>query len=152
MSDDPTEDICDAIVDWLSAVQEDTNPFDPISFEAVKPEDPLGELDSVPSSLKVIVVPNAEAEEKIGRPKFLEIHQVSLWITRTTSSEWTRERLSGFVRTLKEQLRGVKMATYTYSMIETASKFDPDRLHKGQFFSVVVVTYRGIPAELTEET
>lgn len=147
---DPTEDICDAIVTFLNAAQEEEpNPFGVMEFTASKPADPLGELDSVQHETQVYLVPIAESEEKIGRYKAMEVHQASLWIARSMVESPTRASLSGLVRDIKKVLRGRKMATYTFSLIETASKFDPERLHKGQFFSVLVATYRGIPA--TEE-
>ena len=142
---DETEAICDAIVAELAAAQEEApNYFDPIRFTARKPKDPLQELEAELTGIHVLLVPYAESEEKIGRPQFIELHTVSIWVVRKLDATWTRERMSGVVKTIKTRLRGRKMAGFTYSNCETATKFDLQRLHKGQFMGILRASYAAI--------
>lgn len=143
---DPCEDICDAIVEHLNTAQEEEpNPFDPIEFMARKPADPLAELTLEFDEIQVMLVPYADSETKIGRPKFLEVHEVSLWVVRKLQNEWTRTRMSEVVRQVIERLRGRKMAGWTYGAAETTTKFDLTQLHeKKQFMSIVRLSYEGV--------
>lgn len=143
---DPCEDICDAIVAYLNAaIDVDPNPFEPVTLVASKPADPLAQLTLEFPTIQVFLVPYSDSENKIGRPKFLEEHQVSVWVIRKIQDAWTRERMSGVVRQVVEYLRGVKMANYTYSEAITSVKFDLTQLHeKQQFLSITQFRYAGI--------
>ena len=143
---DPCEDICDSLVDWANALAEETpNPLG-VAFAASKPADPNAQLELEFNDLQVMFVPYAEEEEKAGRGGVvLETFTVSMMVVRQLSSEFSRPRLAGVVRTLRDQLRGVRMAGYVYSRSETAVKFDPDQVHdNNQFLSVVRLSYKGM--------
>lgn len=146
MNDDKAEEICEEIVETLNAAQlEDPNPFEPIIFVASKPADPLAELQLEHPTIQVFLIPYAETKEKIGRPRYRETIQISLWVIRKIDLEWTRERMSSVVSTISDYLRGTKMACYTPGAPETATKFDLTQLHKKkQFLSIVRLNYTGI--------
>lgn len=146
MSEDPCEDICDALVSWANALQAETpNPLG-VAFQASKPEDPNAALELETTGLQVMFFPYSEEEEKAGRGGVvLETFTVTMLVVRQLTAEFPRRRLAGIVRTIRDELRGVRMAGYVYSTSETTTKFDPDRVHdENQFLSTVRLSYKGM--------
>jgi hypothetical protein len=142
---DPCEDICDAIVAYLNAlVDEDPNPFDPFNFEASKPADPNAELDAGTESLRILLWPHGETETKIGRGgQVLETFMVAMLVVQSLSTTVNRQILSTLCRTVKAQLRGVRMAGFVYSTAET-TKADLEQLHENKrFASATILSYTG---------
>lgn len=137
--DDPAERICDALVETINSLALS------LTIEASKPSDPLGELTLEHPTLQAIVFPFGETTERQDRGGgVLERFAISVMVIRMLSAEFTRDRLEQFVRELKSLLRGKKMAGYTWSAEETATKFDLTQLHEqDQFLSLVRLTYIG---------
>lgn len=137
---DPCEAICDAQVEFANAI----SGLD-ISFEAKRTENPDGELRLEHSGLQVFFIPFAEQETKTGRGgEVLEVFETSMLVVRKITPEFTRSVLSGFVRAIRAEFRGKKMAGFRYMTSETVTKFDPEQLDKyGQFCSVVRLSYMG---------
>lgn len=146
---DPAEDIADALVDYVNALRsQDPNPLS-LTCQASNPDDPKKELEFEHQTIQVFFVPFGEEEEKIGRGStaterqpVLDTQVVDMLVVRKMTPEFTRRRLGGFVREIKDQIRGVRMAGYVYSTAETVLKFDLERLNVGQFCSVVRINYK----------
>jgi hypothetical protein len=142
---DPCEDICDAVVTYLNGlVGTDPNPFDPFKFEASKPDDPNAELDKDTSSLRVLLWPHGETEQKIGRGgQVFETFQVAMLVVKKLNTTTDRTMLSTLCRTIKARLRGQRMAGFVYSLAET-TKADLEQLHDNQrFASATILSYIG---------
>lgn len=136
---DPAEEIADALVETINGLALS------LSVIATKPDDPLGELTLEHPNLQVLVFPFGEVTTRLDRGGgVLEQLTITLLVVRSLSAEFTRDRLERFTRELKAALRGKKMAGWTWSAEETASKFDLAQLHEqNQFVSIVRETYIG---------
>jgi hypothetical protein len=142
---DPDDAICDALVTYINSLRTQMPSPLMLMCNARKPEDPSAELLQEHELIQVLFIPSGEEEVKIGRSgQATETFIVTMLVVRQLTVEFTRERLSKFVRALKDNIRGRRMAGYVYSFAETVSKFDPDRLHDNkQFVSAVKFHYMG---------
>ena len=138
---DPCEDISAAVATYLS--DEDSRGFG-YGFQATVPTNPSLELYADHEGLRVLVVPIGETETKETRGSVFVVPQVNVIVTSRSINGETRARLSGLVREMRNSLRFVKMAGWTWQGTETLSKFDAELLRKHQYISAFQLSYQGL--------
>ena len=85
-----------------------------------------------------------ETETKETRGSVFVVPQVNVIVTSRSINGETRARLSGLVREMRNSLRFVKMAGWTWQGTETLSKFDAELLRKHQYLSAFQLSYQGL--------
>lgn len=138
---DPAEDICDALVEFVQALE---SPDVSLNAQVRKTDNPLGELEYENTDLTVLFHVFSEESTKTGRNTFQEDFTIAMLVVRKVDSGFTRGVLAKFVREIKAAVRGVKMAGWTFSADETPVKFDAQQMKDlRQFVSIVHFTYTG---------
>lgn len=147
--DDPAESLCDSMVSFLSDEARDF----PQVFEAKNPEDPFAELYAEDNSLRVLVTPTEDAEERIGTgPNAKAEHTVVLIVLKKMDKKYTRRNLNRLTYELRCSLRGVEMslgkdkegverANGIYQGAAVITKYDPELIKSDLYFSATEITY-----------
>jgi hypothetical protein len=137
---DPAEDIAAAVAEYLA---DPARAFVMAAAVSV-PENLWTNLFAEDTTLRVLIGPAGETEEKETRSQVLLRPEVDVVVVGTTANPGDRRRLSDFVYSIRSVLRFERMNNWIWTKTETTDKFNVEALKMGVFLSSFRLTYSGI--------
>ena len=137
---DPAEDIAAAVADYIGdAARGYTR-----TVVASVPAMPSVELKAEHTGLRALVIAVGEVETKESRSRVMLEPSVNVILSAPCEAAGDRAELASVAREIRQSLRFVQMAGWTWQRSETLTKYDPALLGKERWLSAFSLTYMGI--------